>query len=246
MVVVIGREPRVLTAIFAALGDAGVRAHGAVTDWEDDTADLFDEVFAQSATHVVGIERLDRLGEPSPERTTDGAFLERCIRACRGPTRPVLVWVTSRGDRDPALDTLQRSGVPYVVLRAAPLVELPDAVAEAAWAGQRILVPNDLPVPPRGVGTEPLIAGAVVDAVSDEAPVGRVIDVSHGGATLWSDVVRAHGGDPAPTGPARAWLAARLGQPVLGVAGAQLLTGEHPSRSAAPSKDRGAQPTTTG
>ena len=210
MVVVVGREGRVIAKILQALADENVRAHGGVTQ---DPADLFGLVTELGCRAVVGVGPLTWWGDPA-SGATDLELLDQCLAAAQSPVRPRLVWVSSQGPLDEEAKRIRRSGIPYFVVRAAPLVPLASQELATAIEGHEVLVPADLHAPAGGVATPGELAQAVVRAVVAD-DVGRTIEVGHTGDLAWCEVVESLGGRPRSVGAFRARAGRLMGQPVL-------------------------------
>lgn len=125
-----------------------------------------------------------------------------------------LLFATARQDDDPAVVALRRRGIPYTIVRAGGLVELPSDTS-TRW----VLVPSDLDRAPFSTLDDLGVAVARVVA-ADEVGSGRLVDVtSHAGARDWARALTAAGARAHVVPRWVAMLAAWLGIPRLDVVG---------------------------
>ncbi|MFW6039868.1 MAG: hypothetical protein ACOC9N_02190, partial [Gemmatimonadota bacterium] len=187
MFLVTGDEPAVVARVLRELEAAGAEAEQGRAG---DDADLFHHARETRARAVIAVERLPRHGSDAVATEGDDGPLERGLRAAGGPHGTRLVWVTGRGEDDPSIARIRRSGAPYVVLRVAPLVRLePYDAASRLDGGSPVRVPRDLPVPEHGVAAEPWVAReAAAAALSDEG-IGRVMQIGAFGDDAWRQLV---------------------------------------------------------
>ena len=215
MIVVVGREPRILPCVFQAFADRSIRAHGVVLKRGEEASDLFDQMVELEASVLIGVEHLAWCNKPFEPSSEDDDLLEHCLSAAAAPHRPQLVWVTSRPDSDAHLKKLRRSGVPYVIIRVCALYPTHPAEGRHVWEQREILIPSDLPPPVSPIATPVIVGETVARVVEEDQSMGRVLDVGHGGANAWADLIAALGGKPRKVSSlhARAW--GFFGRPVL-------------------------------
>jgi hypothetical protein len=192
MIVVTGSEPAVVSAVVAAAGDRGVRAHAWAFRPDDSESDVVAHMRELDASVLVVIEPLRWLDGRHPTRT-DSALLEEALRAARSAHGARIVLVTARRPDDPGVERIRRAGVGYVVLRPAPL-------AAPAWAKRLrerpVFVPASLRPPPAGVCALHELAEAVADAAIEWETPGRIIEVGCFTPEAWLELIRAAGGQP--------------------------------------------------
>jgi hypothetical protein len=208
MLLVTGADQSVLDRVCRSLADQHFdRAHHID----------FDRAWRARATTLLHVEELPRLAGPPPAPPQP---LTDLVEAAEAPSVRRVILVTARDDLDEDLRLLRRSGVPYLILRPAPLLEV-DAF-RADIEGRRILVPEEVA---RQASTA-LPVDALVDAIraalGDPDDVGRVAAVQPSESTSWLDLLAASGARPQVVGRWRAHIGHWLGQPMLGMAGGRV------------------------
>jgi hypothetical protein len=139
----------------------------------------------------------------------------------------LLVLVTSRRDEDPGLRALRQRGVPYIVLRPPPVVDLLPAGVEAALQDHTVLVPAEVSAATEGALLVPALIACILGALRGEAPQGRVVDVPPAPIAL---VLEQAGAKVRPAGSFRARLGRWFGQAIAGMAeGAVRIEGIDPA-----------------
>ncbi|HVY45309.1 MAG TPA: hypothetical protein VHB21_05490, partial [Minicystis sp.] len=139
MILLTGEDAPLLEQVSAAFTRRDV-AHRRI-DADDAAAargNLFQAAFDARADALVVVEPVARKGaEPA---AADDVLLREAIAACNGPTVKALFLVTCRAEDDETLRALRRAGVPYLVLRPAPLFEVRPTGVEHALQGRTVLV----------------------------------------------------------------------------------------------------------
>lgn len=119
-------------------------------------------------------------------------LIAEALRGARAPGVSLLVIVTARAADDEALDTIRRSGTPYVIVQAPALACLPK---EGALKGRRVLVPvqggpaiTALPVT--------LLVDQILRALTEEELQGRTIALGALDPVRWVELLRRQGARP--------------------------------------------------
>lgn len=185
MVLVGGSDRRIVSEIAEGLLDGGLDVARFAPE-DVDSGDLFMRLAVRPAD-LVHVEAIPRLGRAA----NGGSSLERLVRqvAAAGPCR--LILVTARAADDPDLLGLRRSGVSYLVLRAARLIDVDDRTAADLAAGKRIVVPADLAERAAGALLVSDVCAAVAAAVVSEES-GRSIEIApaDGAEALYAELAR--------------------------------------------------------
>jgi hypothetical protein len=227
MFLVTGEDPSLIDRLCSRLTRAGV-AHRAVdaSHAVADPGNLFAEAFESRAVGVIALEPLVWKEGPAPA-AGDGRLLEAALRAGSAPGMSLLLLVTSRGDEDPGLRALRQRGVPYIVLRPPPVVDLLPAGIEAALRDHTVLVPAEVSAATEGALLVPALLDGVVRALRGEAPQGRVVDVPPAPLAL---VLEQAGAKVKPAGSLRTRLGRWFGQAIALLAeGAVRIEGIEPA-----------------
>jgi hypothetical protein len=178
----------------------------------------FEEAWAARATTLLFIEPLTRFGTSSPPGPSSLAGL---VQAAEAPCVSRLILVTSRGDTDPELRRVRASGVPYLVIRPAPLVD-----AGGGWhalRGRSVLIPQELAHAAAGALPIEELVAAIAAALEDPEAAGRVEQIEPSSPQVVVRLLERAGARPRVVPRWRARLGRRLGQATLGAAQGQLV-----------------------
>lgn len=164
---------------------------------------------------------LDAQRRADPDRVVVVAEGARDVQAALDDAmRSVELWggsvllATARGLDDPALVALRRRGVPYTIVRASGLVDLPSTTATSF-----VLVPSDLSCVPFAT-IDDLAAEVAQVVAAGRTGTGAVVDVtSHAGASDWAAALREAGARAIVVSRWVAALAGFFGVPRLDVVG---------------------------
>ena len=215
MILIAGADDPVLGRIAAALEAAG-RPHERVERLDADA------VWRRRAGTLVLVEPLPRAGgEAAPADGTGpgdgdrhGDPLDDLLGAAAAPGVERIVVVTGRAADDEGLARVRRSGAPYLIVRAAPLLDLDELCA--AVRGRRVLVPEASGEVLAGAVSIDRLVEEVLGAVADEEAVGRTVIAPAAGAE-WLRLIEEAGARPVVVGPLRARLGGWLGRPIVRV-----------------------------
>jgi hypothetical protein len=217
MLVVTGEDSPLVDRLCRALEDAHVphRRFAAAEAAEHGT--LFQAAFEQHATAVVLVEPMARIGVSPPAASE--TLLDAALAATSAPGVGLLVLATARADDDPGLRRVKQRGVPYVVLRAAPLFDLARE-HELGLGGETVLVPAEAAAAVAGALPAAVFAEAVVEAAGGGAPQGRVVELPALGAQALSAALERAGAKPRTASTVRARIGRWFGRSVARVSGA--------------------------
>lgn len=223
MLLITGDDPVLTEQICEGLSHRGI-AHLRV-DGEHATAErgnLFQSALDARASGVVLIEPLAWRGAAPPPPPSD-ELLSAALSATHAPGVTSLLLVTSRRDDDDGLRRLRRDGVPYVVLRPAPLYRLLPSGVEASLEGRRVLVPADVAGSFKDAIPFASLVEEIARAVNGETPQGKIVEVAATPERSVLEVLGRAGAKPGLAGGLRSRLGRWFGQAVARVEGADLL-----------------------
>jgi hypothetical protein len=160
MIVVHGIEETFVREVVAQLNSCG---HGAVGVNAD--AHLFSEVCAYKARAVVGIVGVRGYATEDERQNA----VDLLVSASSAPTSPRVVLVTPGPVDAPHVESLKRSGAPYVVVSSAGIRRL---APPAYLRGSRIWLSRELLEPQHALVTEAALMATLAVAVNDDTGTG--------------------------------------------------------------------------
>jgi hypothetical protein len=177
-----------------------------------------EQAWSSRATTVVLVEPLLRFGAIATSAERD---LREIIRSANAPGVRTAILVTPRADADPGLRAVRRSGIPYTILRPAPIFD------PAAAASRAVLVPRRVASAPAQALAADMVVDAIVAALDGNA-CGQTIDVGPAPGTTWLDVLARSGVTPraVPAWRARVgrWFGAQTLDPTISGASSSTAT----------------------
>ncbi|XYI03914.1 hypothetical protein ACMHYB_30800 [Sorangium sp. So ce1128] len=241
MLLITGEDPVLTEQVCGGLSQRGI-AHSRV-DAAHATAErgnLFQAALDARATGIAVVEPVAWRGAPPPSPSPSAELLAAALSATRAPGVTSLLLVTSRQDGDEGLRRVRRDGVPYIVLRPAPLFRVLPLGAERALRDRRVLIPPEVAEAfQEAIPVEALLS-AVARAVAGETPQGKIVDIAASPDRSLIEVLAQAGARPELARGLRSRLGRWFGQAIARVDGADVRidgvsapAGEAPQRTPA-------------
>lgn len=241
MLLITGEDPVLTEQVCDGLSQRGI-AHSRV-DAAHATAErgnLFQAALDARATGIAVIEPVAWRGAAPPSPSPSADLLAAALSATRAPGVTSLLVVTSRPDGDEGLRRIQRDGVPYIVLRPAPLFRVLPLGAERALRDRRVLIPPDVADAFKdAIPVEALLA-EIARAVAGETAQGRIVDIAASTESSVLEVLARAGARPELARGLRSRIGRWFGQAIARADGADLRidgvttdAGEAPQRTPA-------------
>lgn len=223
MLLITGDDPVLTEQICEGLSHRGITHLRVAGDYATaERGNLFQSALDARAGGVVLIEPLAWRGAAPPPSPSE-ELLSAALSATHAPGVTSLLLVTSRRDDDDGLRRLRRDGVPYVVLRPAPLFRLLPSGVEASLKDRRVLVPADVAASFKDAIPLVSLVEAIASAVNGETPQGKIIEVAPTPERSVLEVLSRAGAKPALAGGFRSRIGRWFGQATARVEGADLL-----------------------
>lgn len=223
MLLITGDDPVLTEQICEGLSHRGI-AHLRVPG-DHATAErgnLFQSALDARANGIVLIEPLAWRGAAPPPPPSD-ELLSAALSATHAPGVTSLLLVTSRRDDDNGLRRLRRDGVPYVVLRPAPLFRFLPSGVEALLKDRRVLIPPDVAASFKDAIPFASLVEAIAGAVNGDTPQGKITEVAATPERSVLEVLSRVGAKPELVGGFRSRIGRWFGRAIARVEGADLL-----------------------
>jgi hypothetical protein len=156
---------------------------------------LFQAALDARATGLVVLEPLAWRGSPPPAQGGD-ELLGAALSAARAPGVSSLLLVTQRPDGDGGLRRLRRDGVPYVVLRPAPLFHMLPLDVERSLAARRVLIPAEVATSVEDAMPVSALVDAMAAAIGGSTPQGSTLDLPAGAERSLAEALSRAGAIP--------------------------------------------------